>query len=164
MPSRVHRRAVTFTEYVFPKRGKIPLHQAFYITDTTRPDFHEHPFWPTYRPGAMVPSHPDIVVKQGTIEIWYLINATLEAHDFHIHQMAYVDESNYSGLPDTADTTFIPVGKLLPNPRDPNYPLIQPSITKVILDFRHVSKGTFVFHCHMLYHEDNGMMGVIRVE
>jgi FtsP/CotA-like multicopper oxidase with cupredoxin domain len=27
-----------------------------------------------------------------------------------------------------------------------------------------VPKGTFVFHCHMLYHEDHGMMGVIRVE
>lgn len=163
-PSLVHRRAITFTQYGFPRRGKIPQHFAFYITDTTNPDFREHPFWPTYRPGATVPAHPDIVVKQGTVEVWYVINATLETHDFHIHQMAFVDERNYSALPDTADTTFVPVGKLLPNPRDPNYPLIQPSITKVIMDFRHVPRGSFVFHCHMLYHEDHGMMGVIRVE
>lgn len=163
-PSLVHRRAMTFTEYHFQQRGKVGERDAFYITDTTRPDFHEHPFWPTYRPGAMVPTHADIVVKQGTVEVWYLINTTLESHDFHIHQMAYVDERNYSGLPDTADTSFVPVGKVLPNPRDPDYPLIQPSITKIILDFRHVPKGTFVFHCHMLYHEDHGMMGVIRVE
>lgn len=163
-PSRARRRAITFTEYNFPKRGKIPAHDAYYITDTTNPDFHERPFGPVYQPGATVPSNPDIVVKQGTVEVWYLINATLESHDFHIHQMAYVDEHNYSGLPDTADTTFVPVDKLLPNPRDPNYPLIQPSITKVVMDFRHVPRGTFVFHCHMLYHEDHGMMGVIRVE
>ncbi|MDE2346722.1 MAG: multicopper oxidase domain-containing protein, partial [Gammaproteobacteria bacterium] len=101
---------------------------------------------------------------QGTVEEWYLINATMETHAFHIHQMAFVQERDYTGIPVTVDTVFVPVGKLLPNPRNPNYPLIQPSITKLILDFRHVPKGTFVFHCHMLFHEDHGMMGVIRVE
>lgn len=163
-PSRVHRRAITFTEYTFPKHGKIPLHVGYYITDTTNPHFREHPFWPVFAKGATVPSNPDIVVKQGTIEVWYLINATLETHDFHIHQMKFVQERDYSGMPMMVDTVFQPLGKLLPNPRDPDYPLIQPSITKVILDFRHVPKGTFVFHCHMLSHEDAGMMGVIRVE
>ena len=163
-PKRVHRRAITFTEYAFPKQGKIPLHAEYYITDTTNPDFHEHPFWPVFHAGATVPSNPDIVVKQGTIEVWYLINATLETHDFHIHQMKFVQERNYSGIPMTVDTVFQPVGKLLPNPHDPDYPLIKPSIIKVILDFRHVPKGTFVFHCHMLAHEDRGMMGSIRVE
>lgn len=162
-PSRVHRRAITFTEYVFPKRGDIPRHEGFYITDTTRPHFHEHSFWPVYRRGATVPSNPDIVVKQGTIEVWYLINTTLETHAFHIHQMAFVQERNHTGIPVTVDTVFLPIGKVLPNPHDPNFPLIKPSITRVILDFRHVPRGTFVFHCHMLYHEDHGMMGVIRV-
>ncbi|MGB9428650.1 MAG: multicopper oxidase domain-containing protein [Gammaproteobacteria bacterium] len=163
-PALIHRRAITFTEYKFPKRGKAPSHHAYYITDTTKTDFHEHPFWPVYREGATVPSNPDIVVKQGTIEEWYLINATMEAHAFHIHQMAYVQEYSYMDIPVTVDTTFVPVGRLLPNPRDPNYPLIQPSITRIILDFRHVPRGTFVFHCHMLYHEDHGMMGVIKVK
>lgn len=163
-PSQVHRRAITFTEYNFPGHGKIHAHGGFYITDTTNPDFHERPFWPLYQPGATVPSNPDIVVKQGTIEVWYLINTTLETHAFHIHQMAFVQERDYSGIPLTVDTAFMPIGKPLPNRADPNYPLIQPSITKVILDFRHVPKGTFVFHCHMLYHEDHGMMGVVRVE
>ena len=164
-PSQVHKRAITFTEYAFPKQGKIPAHPGFYITDTTKPNFHERPFWPVYQPGgAMVPSNPDIVVKQGTIEVWYLINTTLETHAFHIHQMAFVQERNDNGMPVTVDTVFAPIGKPLPNIHDPDYPLIQPSITKVILDFRHVPKGTFVYHCHMLYHEDHGMMGVIRVE
>ncbi|MBS0381484.1 MAG: multicopper oxidase family protein [Proteobacteria bacterium] len=163
-PSMVHRRAITFAQYVFPQQGKVPLHIAYYITDTTRPDFHEHPIWPVYASGATVPLNPDIVVKQGTIEVWYLINTTLETHDFHIHQMKFVEESSYTGVPMTVDTVFQRVGKALPNPRDPDYPLIQPSITKVILDFRDVPKGTFVFHCHMLGHEDAGMMGTIRVE
>lgn len=163
-PALVHRRAITFTEYYLPKRGKVPAHNAYYITDTTKADFHEHSFWPIYRGGTSVPSNPDIVVKQGTVEEWYLINATMEAHAFHIHQMAYVQEHSYMGIPVTVDASFVPVGRLLPNPRDPNYPLIQPSITKLILDFRNVPRGTFVFHCHMLFHEDHGMMGVIRVE
>jgi FtsP/CotA-like multicopper oxidase with cupredoxin domain len=163
-PALVHRRAITFTEYAFPRRGNIPAHQAFYITDTTNPNFHEHPFWPIYHGDAVFPSNPDIVVKQGTIEEWYLINASLETHAFHIHQMAFVQERTYMGVPATLDTVFVPVGTVLPNPRDPNFPLVRPSITRVILDFRHVPKGEFVFHCHMLYHEDHGMMGVIRVE
>jgi FtsP/CotA-like multicopper oxidase with cupredoxin domain len=87
----------------------------------------------------------------------------MESHVFHIHQMAYVQEKSAAGIPVMVDTTFVPVGKLLPNPRDPNYPPVKPSITKILLDFRHVPKGTFVFHCHMLFHEDNGMMAIIKV-
>jgi FtsP/CotA-like multicopper oxidase with cupredoxin domain len=162
-PEQIRRRAIAFTEYAFPKSGKTKAHQAFYITDITNPDFHEHPFWPSYRDGAAVPADADIVVKQRSIEEWSLINTTMEAHGFHIHQMAFVQERSAMGIPVTIDTAFVPVGKLLPNPRDPDYPLVKPSITKILLDFRRVPKGTFVFHCHMLFHEDHGMMGVIRV-
>jgi len=32
------------------------------------------------------------------------------------------------------------------------------------MDFRDPNLiGTFVYHCHVLEHEDNGMMGMIRV-
>jgi FtsP/CotA-like multicopper oxidase with cupredoxin domain len=162
-PALVRRRALTFTEYVFPKNGSIPAHEGYYITDTTNPNFHEHPFWPVYAKGATVPSNPDIVVKQGSIEEWYLINATMESHAFHIHQMAFVQRRAVEGTPLMADTVFVPVGTLLPNPHDPNYPLVKPRITKILLDFRHVPRGTFVFHCHMLFHEDHGMMAIIKV-
>jgi FtsP/CotA-like multicopper oxidase with cupredoxin domain len=59
---------------------------------------------------------------------------------------------------------MLPFGSLLANPKDRNYPLIKPSRTRVLLDFRNVPRGTFVFHCHMLFHEDHGMMKIIRVE
>ena len=160
----VRRRAIAFTEYGFPKSGKIPLRSAFYITDTTNRRFREHPYWPAYRMGEAVPMHADITVKQGTIEEWYLVNTTMEAHAFHIHQMSFVEEKSDAGIPMAVDVAFVPVGTLLPNRRDPNYALVRPAITKVLLDFRHVPRGTFLFHCHMLFHEDHGMMGVIRVE
>ncbi len=163
-PALVRRRAITFTEYAFPKTKTVAEHQGYYITDTTNRNFSEHPFLPTYAANGTEPANADVVVKAGTIEEWYLINTTMESHVFHIHQMAYVQEKSLAGFPVTVDTTFVPVGKLLANPRDPNYPLIKPTVTKLLMDFRHVPKGTFVFHCHMLFHEDNGMMAIIRVE
>jgi FtsP/CotA-like multicopper oxidase with cupredoxin domain len=162
-PTLVHRRALTFTEYTFQKKGKVPIHDGFYITDTTNPNFHEHPFSPVYASGSNFPSNADVVVKRGTVEEWYLVNATMETHAFHIHQMTFVQEKSWAGIPVTTDTVFVPIGSLLRNPRDPNYPLVKPRITKLLLDFRNVPRGTFVFHCHMLFHEDRGMMAIIRV-
>jgi len=162
-PSRIRRRALSFTEYTFPRKGKAPPHDGYYITDITNPNFHEHPFWPVYTSDSNFPSNPDIVVKRGTIEEWYLINTTMESHAFHIHQMTFVQEKSWAGVPVTTDTVFVPVGSLLPNPRDPNYPLVKPRITKILLDFRNVPRGTFVFHCHMLFHEDRGMMAIVKV-
>ncbi|HXO39228.1 MAG TPA: multicopper oxidase domain-containing protein, partial [Candidatus Acidoferrum sp.] len=43
------------------------------------------------------------------------------------------------------------------NPAHP-YPSV-----KVRMDFRGPDIGDFVYHCHILGHEDNGMMAVIRV-
>jgi FtsP/CotA-like multicopper oxidase with cupredoxin domain len=39
---------------------------------------------------------------------------------------------------------------------------IKPSIT-IKLDFRGPTVGDFVYHCHILDHEDAGMMAIIRV-
>lgn len=163
-PTLVRRRAITYTEYMVPKTRRTPLDAAMFITDTTDRNFREHPFWPTFQPGHGEPAHADIVVKAGSVEEWTLFNTTLEPHSFHIHQMAFAVEPGRSGAPAMLDTVIVPFGKLLPNKTDPNYPLIQPSATRIVLDFRYVPRGSFVFHCHMLFHEDHGMMGVIRVE
>jgi FtsP/CotA-like multicopper oxidase with cupredoxin domain len=160
-PALVRRRAITYTQYVFRDSPKGPPHPEFFITETSNPNFHEHPFWPVYAKGDSTPQ-PDIVVKRGTIEEWYLFNATIMPHSFHIHQMDFVTEDQTP--PVILDTVLLPVGQLLPNKSDPEYPFIKPGLTRVLLDFRNVRRGTFVFHCHMLFHEDRGMMGVIRVE
>ena len=162
-PNAIRRRAISYTGYPIFTGGKPPVHPEFYITDTTNPNFHEHPFAPEYRGGETVPSNPDIVVKHGTIEEWYLFNTTLEAHSFHIHQMAFAAEDEPGG-PVMLDTAVVPAGKAMPNAKDPDYPLIKPSRTRLLLDFRNVPRGVFVFHCHMLFHEDRGMMATIRVE
>jgi FtsP/CotA-like multicopper oxidase with cupredoxin domain len=38
-----------------------------------------------------------------------------------------------------------------------------PSVT-LRIDFRGPDVGDFVYHCHILNHEDNGMMAIIRVK
>jgi FtsP/CotA-like multicopper oxidase with cupredoxin domain len=161
-PQLVRRRAFTYTEYALPNANGRGGHSEYYITETSNSQFHEDPFWPAYQKGAETPD-PDVIVKHGSIEEWYLFNATMETHSFHIHQMDFVDEGA-ADAPATVDTAMLPFGTLLPNKADPDYPLVKPSLTRILLDFRHVPRGTFVFHCHMLFHEDRGMMKVVRVE
>lgn len=161
-PWRIRRRAITYTEYALPNAHGKGVHGEYYITETSNPHFNEQPFWPKFAMGAAAPQ-PEIVVKRGSIEEWYLFNATLEPHTFHIHQMAFVAEDERP-QPVMLDTVLVPVGKALPNKADPDFPLLKPGVAHVLLDFRNVPRGTFVFHCHMLFHEDNGMMGIIKVE
>src|SRR5581483_12377980 len=153
-PQQIRRRAFTYTEYIVPHGHSVD--SAYFITETSVPKFGERPYWPVYRKGAGTPV-PNVVVKRGSIEEWDLFNASVESHSFHIHQMTFVALDAKPG-PATLDTVLIPFGKFLPNKKNPKYPLIVPSRTRVLLDFRNVTRGTFVFHCHMMFHEDRGMM------
>jgi len=102
---------------------------------------------------------PDIVVKQGDVEDWIIENRSTELHAFHIHQLHFM-MTEWSGLPVSEpflrDTINVPFydGKAL------QYPSV-----KLRMDFRDPNAvGTFLYHCHLLEHEDGGMMGIIRVE
>jgi FtsP/CotA-like multicopper oxidase with cupredoxin domain len=102
---------------------------------------------------------PDIVVKQGDVEDWIIENRSMELHDFHIHQLHF-QLLNWSGIPVNEpflrDTVNVPYynGRML------QYPSV-----RLRMDFRDPNTiGTFVYHCHVLEHEDGGMMGRIRVE
>ncbi len=100
---------------------------------------------------------PDIEVQHGTVEDWIIENRAREAHVFHIHQLHFqlvardgrqVDEQM---LRDTVDLPYW------------NGTGAYPSV-KLRMDFRNPAiVGTFVYHCHILEHEDGGMMGSIRV-
>jgi FtsP/CotA-like multicopper oxidase with cupredoxin domain len=101
---------------------------------------------------------PNITVQQGDVEDWIIENRTAELHAFHIHQLHFALIA-WNGLavnePFLRDTVNVPYfsDRLL------QYPSV-----RVRMDFRDPdSVGTFVYHCHLLEHEDNGMMGIIRV-
>lgn len=104
-------------------------------------------------------STPDIVVHQGDVEDWIIENRSQEVHAFHIHQVHFL-LLEWFGLPFNEpylrDTINVPFW----DGKTAKYPVV-----KIRVDFRDPSiVGTFVYHCHVLEHEDGGMMGTIRVE
>jgi FtsP/CotA-like multicopper oxidase with cupredoxin domain len=102
---------------------------------------------------------PDIVVQQGTVEDWIIENRSSELHDFHIHQLHFL-LLEYMGRPVQEDFLRDTVNV----PYFNGHTLAYPSV-RLRMDFRDPNTvGTFVYHCHILEHEDKGMMGSIRVE
>ena len=104
------------------------------------------------------PNIVDSTIVQGTVEEWTLINATQELHTFHIHQTDFqVTEINGVAQPFLGhqDNVNLPYqGQETPAPGQ----------VKVIIDFRNpIIVGRFVYHCHILEHEDGGMMAVAEV-
>jgi FtsP/CotA-like multicopper oxidase with cupredoxin domain len=100
---------------------------------------------------------PAIVTNTGAVEDWTIENRSGEAHAFHIHQLHFLVE-DINGMPvqnpDLQDTITIPnwTGS---GP--------YPSVT-LRMDFRDPNiAGTFVYHCHVLDHEEGGMMAKIQV-
>jgi FtsP/CotA-like multicopper oxidase with cupredoxin domain len=95
---------------------------------------------------------PMTSVRVGTYQHWRIVNRTAELHPFHIHQvhfLAYAESGVPLAHPAWLDTVNVPDG----------------SSVDVILDFTDpVIKGMSVFHCHLLNHEDKGMMAKILFE
>jgi FtsP/CotA-like multicopper oxidase with cupredoxin domain len=102
---------------------------------------------------------PDIVAQQGTVEDWIIENRSNELHAFHIHQLHFL-LLDYMGRPVDEDFLRDTVNVPYFNGRT----LVYPSV-RLRVDFRDPNTvGTFAFHCHLLEHEDKGMMGSIRVD
>jgi FtsP/CotA-like multicopper oxidase with cupredoxin domain len=103
---------------------------------------------------------PSMTAHTGSIERWTLRNFTAEVHDFHIHQVHFLVESidgKPASPPYWADTVTVP-------PAFYPHRGVTPGTVVVLMDFRNpVIKGTFLYHCHILDHEDGGMMASIRV-
>jgi FtsP/CotA-like multicopper oxidase with cupredoxin domain len=102
---------------------------------------------------------PNIVAQQGTVEDWIIENRSSELHAFHIHQLHFLllqyvgQDIREDFLRDTINVPYF-------NGRT----LVYPSV-RLRMDFRDPNTiGTFPYHCHLLEHEDKGMMGSIRVD
>ena len=97
-------------------------------------------------------SAPMRVAHVGTYEHWRIVNATAELHPMHIHQVHFLAfEENQRPVADPVwlDTVNVPVG----------------GSVDVIMDFTDpVIRGMSLFHCHLLNHEDKGMMAKILFE
>jgi FtsP/CotA-like multicopper oxidase with cupredoxin domain len=102
----------------------------------------------------------DTEVKLGDVEVWTIENRTNERHTFHIHQLDFLvldldgkgTKETRAGLRDNID---IP-------PRDPATG--KPGVVRLKIPFTNpLIVGMFPYHCHILEHEDGGMMGTLVV-
>jgi len=98
----------------------------------------------------------DVTVRLGDIEEWTLRNVSAERHVFHIHQMDFLvttinnQDIDETGLRDVVDIPSQQGGV--------------PGEVKVIVPFDNPEMvGRFVFHCHIVEHEDGGMMANVVV-
>jgi FtsP/CotA-like multicopper oxidase with cupredoxin domain len=111
------------------------------------------------------------------IEHWTLVNAATQIHAFHIHQLTFVTLNNPFEPKQTKvfeDTTPLMAGtpcimqsdgKTCIKRTDNTFTqFVLPTKTEVEIDFSKVPLGRWVYHCHMLDHEDKGMMGIIQVD
>ena len=144
-----------------------------YLTSSTYDTYgpyqtNEHPF------DLLAP--PTIVATQNTVEDWTIENRTKEVHVFHIHQIHFkVLSSNFSEFSIDSDTgkgqfegyegqylddIALPTWDGSYNEDGtPHYPRVT-----LRMDFRgNDTTGIYVYHCHILEHEDKGMMQPIVV-
>ena len=95
------------------------------------------------------PNRVDVTIPLNSVQEWELINTTTNGHPFHIHVNDFMVLSvNNVPLPEPEwhDTFNIPKNGRI-------------RIRHRFEDF----KGMFVFHCHILVHEDLGMMQVVNI-
>jgi FtsP/CotA-like multicopper oxidase with cupredoxin domain len=91
----------------------------------------------------------DMQTTLGTTEIWEIENLVGMDHPFHLHgfQFQVLDRN---GVPEPfrswKDTVNVPKHETV----------------RLIVRFENFA-GLWMFHCHILDHEDQGMMGVLEV-
>jgi FtsP/CotA-like multicopper oxidase with cupredoxin domain len=94
----------------------------------------------------------DFTGRVGEVELWEVINASDMDHPFHLHGTQFQVVNRQTGFDVTPepflawrDTVNVKPGQA------------------VRLKVRFDLPGDWMFHCHILEHEDLGMMGVIRI-
>ena len=96
------------------------------------------------------PSDPPMTtVPVGAFHHWRVTNETHEVHPFHIHQvhfLIYAQNGVRLNRPEWLDTVNVPV--------EGNVDLMMDFTDPII-------RGASLFHCHLLSHEDKGMMAKI---
>jgi bilirubin oxidase len=98
------------------------------------------------------PARVDLATQAGRIEEWDIFNDTMMDHPIHIHGTQFQLLRRQSGTAITPapfaawlDTVNVPAGE------------------SVTIKVRQAMPGKRMFHCHILEHEDAGMMGILDV-
>jgi FtsP/CotA-like multicopper oxidase with cupredoxin domain len=99
---------------------------------------------------------PQFYSQVGSVEEWTIVNNDTQVHTFHIHQVHFLVEA-VNGV--TQSQQYLMDNVNVPAATDSG-----PGSVTVLLDFTDPTIiGTFLLHCHILSHEDAGMMAQIRI-
>jgi FtsP/CotA-like multicopper oxidase with cupredoxin domain len=104
----------------------------------------------------------------GDTEVWEFYNTTADAHPMHVHEVAF-EVVNREGLVRDDDEVVQPVqldGVIsLPAPWETGVKdtvvALPGQVTRVRATFS--TPGQYVWHCHIVEHEDNEMMRPYRI-
>jgi bilirubin oxidase len=102
--------------------------------------------------------------RLGTVELWELYNFTADAHLIHVHEIQFQVINRQPLHTDDSGLTEPPVrfagDPIAPEPWESGFKdtvIVYPgAVTRIKVPFD--SPGRFVWHCHILEHEDNEMM------
>ena len=96
----------------------------------------------------------DVVAKKDSFEIWKIINKSPMSHPFHIHNTQFKILAINGRQPALAEQGFKDTVVVDPM-----------KVAYVMVSFKNYSdnKIPYMFHCHILEHEDRGMMGQFLV-
>jgi len=96
----------------------------------------------------------DELVASGATEVWEISNTSTMAHPFHAHAIQW----------QVLDRNGIPAGGVDLGWKDTV--LVAPNETvRIIGRFDPVvNVGRYMYHCHILEHEEAGMMGIFEVQ
>jgi spore coat protein A len=104
----------------------------------------------------------------GATEVWEFYNATVDAHPMHIHEVLFEVANRQAIFVDEKSGTVQVVPGSAPQPREPwengykDTVIAYPGqVTRVRAVFN--TPGQYVWHCHIVEHEDNEMMRPYRV-
>ena len=142
-----------------PPNGEAPVYATFPPTVLSRVETSEPQFVVTFTEDKQgfyingqkfeMNSGPMLTVDVGSLQHWRVVNSTKEVHPFHIHQvhfLAYAADGTPVKNPAWVDTVNIPYG----------------GTVDLVMDFTDpIIRGMSLFHCHLLKHEDKGMMAKI---
>jgi FtsP/CotA-like multicopper oxidase with cupredoxin domain len=99
---------------------------------------------------SMAMDRIDFGVREGTVEVWEVTNDNGFLHNFHVHDVQFQVLTVDGAAPEPPlrgwkDTILLVQGKRY----------------RLAMRFRdHTDPNTpYMYHCHLLQHEDNGMMG-----
>jgi spore coat protein A len=117
------------------------------------------------------PWHMPITEKPvlGSTEIWELVNLTEDTHPIHLHLVKFqiLDRRRFDVFEYRSKGTMRYIGNAIPpNPSDTGWKDTVRAdsglVTRIIVPFEGYA-GRYVWHCHLLEHEDNEMMRPFEV-